>query len=294
MKLGPPQDLPRRGPRTGTGALGLRIAVAGHFGEFLQGRIGPDGPVALVTLPAPGLRVTARLMPGPFGLHGAPFLERAAAAALWRAFGAAPRGRLLLRAGMPPGGGAGSSTAALIAAARLVAAALGAPPPDAPRLARICLALEGATDPLMYAAPARLLWAPRTARALGALPPPPPLALVGGFLGPGQRTDPGDLDFADISDLTAAWVPAAARGDLATLAMLATESARRNLARRGGPPLAPLEAAAARLGALGLVAAHTGSARGLIFAPGRVPPGAEAALRAIGIRAVHRYGPSDF
>ena len=168
MKLGPPQDLPRRGPRTGTGALGLRIAVAGHFGEFLQGRIGPDGPVALVSLPAPGLRVSARLMPGPFGLHGAPFLERAAAAALWRAFGAAPRGRLLLRAGMPPGGGAGSSTAALIAAARLVAAALGAPPPDAPRLARICLALEGATDPLMYAAPARLLWAPRTARALGA------------------------------------------------------------------------------------------------------------------------------
>ena len=48
------------------------------------------------------------------------------------------------------------------------------------------------------------------------------------------------------------------------------------------------------LAELGLVAAHTGSARGLIFAPGRVPPGAEAALRAIGIRAVHRYGPSDF
>ena len=27
--------------------------VAGHFGEWLQGRLGPDGPVALVTLPCP-------------------------------------------------------------------------------------------------------------------------------------------------------------------------------------------------------------------------------------------------
>ena len=51
---------------------------------------------------------------------------------------------------------------------------------------------------------------------------------------------------------------------------------------------------ASRLDAADARAAHTGSARGLIFAPGRVPPGAEAALRAIGIRAVHRYGPSDF
>ncbi|BAJ82867.1 BluE protein (plasmid) [Acidiphilium multivorum AIU301] len=30
---------------------GIEIAVLGHFGEFLQGRIGPGGPVALVTVP---------------------------------------------------------------------------------------------------------------------------------------------------------------------------------------------------------------------------------------------------
>lgn len=286
MKPGPPNDAARACSR----ARSLEISVAGHFGELLQGRLGPGGPLALVTLPAPGLRVTARLLAGPFGLHGAGILDRTAAATLWRAFGATPRGRLLLRAGMPPGGGAGSSTAGLVAAGRLVAAALGAPPPEPERLAALCLTLEGATDPLMHARPARLLWAPRAARVLGGLPPPPPFAIVGGFLGPGRRTDPADLDFADIADLVAAWAPAAARGDLPALAALATESAGRNQSHRGGPPLAPLRAAADRLGALGLFTAHTGSARGLIFARGRVPPEAEAALRTMGMRGIHRYG----
>ena len=294
MKLGPPRDLAGPAIRTGAGAPGLAISVGGHFGEFLQGRLGPGGPLALVTLPAPDLRVSARLLPGPFGLHGARLLDRTTLAAIWRRFRAVPRGGLHLAADMPPGGGAGSSTAALVAAARLAAAALGGPAPDAGRLALLCLGLEGATDPLMHDRPARLLWAPRAARVLAAVPPPPPLALVGGFLGPGERTDPGDLDFADIADLVAAWAPAAGRGDLAALAAVASESARRNAARRGGAPLAALEAAAARLGALGLVVAHTGSARGLIFAPGRATPEAEAALRAMGMHGVRRYRLGDF
>ena len=45
------------------------VGGSGHFGELLQGRLGADGPLALVTLPAPGLRVTARFTPGPFALH---------------------------------------------------------------------------------------------------------------------------------------------------------------------------------------------------------------------------------
>ena len=153
----------------------------------------------------------------------------------------------------------------------------------------ICLRLEGATDPLMYPDPARLLWNPRAARRLADLPGLPALDVVGGFLGPGMRTDPADLDFADIADLAAAWAPAAALGDLASLAALATESARRNAARRGGPDLAPLLAAARQFGALGVVAAHTGSARGLIFAPGSAPGAALAALRALGLRAVRHF-----
>ena len=36
------------------------VRVAGHFGELLQGRLGPSGPVALVSLPCPALWVEAR------------------------------------------------------------------------------------------------------------------------------------------------------------------------------------------------------------------------------------------
>jgi uncharacterized protein involved in propanediol utilization len=273
------------GPITPTRA----VSVSGHFGELIQGRLGPNGPVALVTLPAPVLTVTARLAPGPLALYcagGERPLTLGQVVALARALGAPRRGRLTLRASMPAGGGAGSSTAALLAAALLLADR--PPPPD--RLGRLCLALEGATDPLMHPEPARLLWAPREARILDRLPPLPPLELVGGFLGPGERTDPADHRFADVTDLVAAWSPAVARGDAAALAALATESARRNAAPRGGPDLAPLLAAAERHGALGVVAAHTGSARGLIFAPGRGDPAAAAdTLRAAGLRGVRRF-----
>ena len=204
--------------------------------------------------------------------------------------GAPPRGRLVLVADMPAGGGGGSSTAALLATAAVFAAARGRPQPGPERLARLCVALEGASDPLMHAAAGRLLWAPREGRALETLPPLPALELVGGFLGPGRRTDARDGDFADIADLAAAWRPAAARGDLAALAGLATESARRNACRRGGADPAPLVALAERLGALGVVAAHTGSARGLLFEPGRGRPDrAAAALAALGLRRVCRF-----
>jgi uncharacterized protein involved in propanediol utilization len=268
------------------------VSVSGHFGELIQGRLGPSGPVALVTLPAPCLTVTAHLTPGPLMLYcagGERPLALRQVIALARALHAPRRGRLTLRSAMPAGGGAGSSTAALLATALLLAGT--APSPD--RLAHLCLALEGAIDPLMHPEPGRLLWAPRQARALDRLPPLPPLEIVGGFLGPGQRTDPADDRFADVADLAAAWAPAAARGDVATLAALATESARRNAALRGGPDLAPLLAAAAPFGALGVVAAHTGSARGLIFAPGRGDPAAAAdALRADGLRGVRRFRPA--
>jgi len=31
------------------------VRISGHFGELLQGRLGPQGPVALITLPCPVL-----------------------------------------------------------------------------------------------------------------------------------------------------------------------------------------------------------------------------------------------
>ncbi|TCO71940.1 propanediol utilization protein [Rhodovulum euryhalinum] len=260
--------------------------VAGHFGELLQGRLGPGGPVVLVTLPCAVLSVRAAWRPGGgFGLwQGArPVLTHGQAVRLWRAVrGDGPHGRLRLAAGMPPGGGAGASTAALLAALRCLADGALAPGDQA----ALCLDLEGASDPLMHPRPERILWAPRAGRALGRLPPLPAVEVVGGFAGPGRRTDPADTRFADIADLLDDWQRAPG---LTRLGGLATESALRNHVLRGGPDPAPVLAAGRALGALGVVAAHTGTALGLVFVPGEVPEGAAAALRGLGLTDVLRF-----
>lgn len=190
-------------------------------------------------------------------------------------------GRIILRADMPAGGGAGGSTAALVALARL-AGWRGAPL----TLARACLSVEGATDPLMFPAAHRMLWASRHATPLAALPALPAFEVIGGFLGTPVRTRPQDQNFPDIADLIPAW--RAAAGDLPALAGLATTSARRTLALRGGDA-AMIEALARQTGALGWLIAHTGSARGLIFAPGSVPPDAKHRLRSAGLRGIVRF-----
>ena len=252
--------------------------VPGHFGEWIQGRLGPDGPVAVVTLACPALGVGA---PG----HG-PGIDRLfpprAVAGFARALGLGAVDWPGLACDMPMGAGAGASTACLVASAR-AAGWHGAPG----LLARACLDVEGATDPLMYAAPDRLLWAPREARVIEELAAPPPNEIVGGYWGAPLRTEPDDTDFPDIDDLAGFWREAAARGDLAAVAGIATESARRCTAMRG--PDDPMADLARDLGALGHLRAHTGSARALVFAPDKVPNGAEAALGEAGLSGVLRF-----
>ncbi|MHA6345032.1 propanediol utilization protein [Roseivivax sp. CAU 1761] len=272
-------------PGASAAAESRAARVSGHFGEWLQGRLGPGGPLALVTVPCPDLAVTVRRHDGAFGLEteGPAILTEAQARGLLAALGRPAAGRYAFAADMPPGGGAGASTAALVALARAAGARA---TPEA--LAAACLAAEGASDPLMHAAPDTLLWAPRSARILDRLPRPPAAEVVGGFRGAPQRTDPADTDFPDIADLVAEWREAAARGDLAALAALASESARRT-SRRRGPTDDPLPGLAAATGALGWLRAHTGSAGGLVFPPGHVPPGAAEALRAAGYARVLRF-----
>lgn len=267
----------RRGP--------VRASVAGHFGEFLQGRLGPSGPVALVTLPCPVLRAVVEARPGSFALHDpARLLPRAHAAAL-----AGGRGRFALHAEMAPGGGAGGSTAARLALIAAAAALAGRPAPDPRTAARLCLAQEGASDPLMFPDPASVLWASRLGLVVAPLPAPPALIVVGGFDGPGRRTDPAQDDFADISDLAGAWAEAAERGDPVALARLSTGSALR-LAARTGADLAPLLALADRHGALGIAVAHTGCARAVLFAPRLGDPAAAAkALRLRGLHGIETF-----
>lgn len=184
---------------------------------------------------------------------------------------------------MPAGGGAGASTATLVALARL---AVAAPAPGA--LARACVAAEGASDPLMFARPERLLWASREGRALGMLPPLPRMDVIGGFLGPARRTDAMDANFPDIGDLIGPWTRAAWEGRAEALAEIAGVSASRTLALRG-PAGDPTAALARDLGAAGFAVGHTGSARALLFVPGRIAPHAAEALRAAGMTGIVRF-----
>ena len=258
---------------SGTALASVRQArVAGHFGEWMQGRLGPDGPVALVTLPCPALGVTALAERSAFGVDGV--VPEAAARVFFEALGGVPAMRFRILADAVPGGGAGVSTAALLAMAK-VAGGTG-------DLARAALAAEGAVDPLMLERPGDVLWASREARVVEVLGPTPEVEIAGGFFGAPQRTEAADIGFPDITDLVEFWRGAVAREDRAALAGIATEAARRTTAQRG-PQSDPTEDLAHELGALGWLRAHTGSARGLIFAPGKVPDGIAARLAEAGL-----------
>lgn len=177
----------------------------------------------------------------------------------------------------PPGLGTGASTAALIAVARL--AGFHGPPAA---LARACLAAEGASDPLMYCQPDRLIWASRKGTVLAQGPSVPRAHLLAGFFGPAQPTCPTDTGYEDVTDLVAAWRRA---GALADCAAIARESASRCLNLRG-PPADPTAQLAKDLGALGWSMSHSGAARVLIFAPGTIPHHGLAIMREAGLRSV--------
>jgi hypothetical protein len=256
------------------------VFVAGHFGEWLQGTLGAERRVALVTLACPVAGVRAAVTgSGAIAIaQNADLLTLARCRDFLSRLGLAARGQVRLRADLPPGGGTGMSTAALVALARAAGAA-------EDRIAGACLAVEGATDPLMLACPDCVLWAPREARLMCEMPPPPAAEIVGGFWGPPCRTDPQDTAFPSIDDLVAAWAKGPPAEEAARLASL---SAERTTALRG-PQGDPTPALARRLGALGHARAHTGPARALIFAPGKAPTEAETTLAEAGFAHVLRF-----
>lgn len=253
--------------------------VAGHFGEWIQGRIGDRGPIGLVTVPCTALVIEARrLCTGAFQLDDPARVLTAEQAAAFLAGVGGRTGYFAVSGNIPPGAGCGASTAALVALAR---AASG----DETRLAENCVAAEGASDPLMLDAPDSVLWAPREGRALAPLPALPRAAILGGFRGAPQCTDPQDTNFPDVADLVDA---VSSPLSLTELADLATESARRTTQLRG-PNGDPTDGLAKDLGALGYVRAHTGSARGFVFAPGTLPKGAKSMIAEAGFSNVIRF-----
>lgn len=259
------------------------IKVPCHFGEWIQGRLGPFGPVVLITLMAKGICLTARHRKrGPLGCHAIGYgsLRLDQLTRQHRTLDLPLRGHTLTRLPFPPGLGTGMSTASFIAHARL--SGFAGPPAV---LARSTIAAEGASDPLMFRNPDRLLWASRQGKVVSYLPSPFMAHIVGGFFGPPRPTQAKDTEYQDVSDLIALWTQTKS---LADQAQLASESAVRCLQCRlpGPDPTADL---ARDLGALGWAASHSGAARSLIFWPGRVPRNAKDAMREAGL-----YGLCQF
>ena len=219
----------------------MTIRVTGHFGEWMQGRLGPDGPIVLVTIPCAALHFEAkRCGDGPLAFAQTPELltfERARAF-LDRIYGQEAHYRL--HANMPLGGGAGASTAALLALARAAGG-------DEAKLIDACITTAGASDPLMLPHPDRVLWASREGRVVREMPSLPRAEVIGGFWGAPIATDPQDTDFPDISDLVDRMLP---DFGLEELAEIASASAHRCTALRG-PSDDPTETLALSLGALG-------------------------------------------
>ena len=135
--------------------------VAGHFGEWMQGRLGPEGPIALVTVPCPSLSLKLTLTPNDalqIVQPDPPVLGSGRASAFLHKLGQPTMGRIHVIQSFAPRRGTGASTAVLVALARACGVT------DAEQIAAACRTVEGASDPLMIDTPGRALWAPREGR----------------------------------------------------------------------------------------------------------------------------------
>jgi uncharacterized protein involved in propanediol utilization len=190
-------------------------------------------------------------------------------------------GRLEVECSVATGVGLGSSTCDVVAAIRAVAAAYGVAL-DPGIVARLAIEAEGASDPIMFDRE-MVLFAQRRGRVLESLGPWIPRFAVMSF-----DADPGSggVDTLGLpvpgytADELSAFERMVARarvafgqrgpGALASLAAIATESARLN---QRFLPLRNFERVchlAEELGALGLQISHSGTIGGLLFEPGVV------------------------
>ena len=260
-----------------------RIArVSGHFGEWLQGKLGDNGPVALISVQCPAFWVQVAWSSSDAFAYNSEIagLSVDKAQAILDALQILPHAKIYGHTNTPVGAGLGASTASLVALAK----AASKRDLDTEVIANACLSVEGATDPLMYPGFDRLLWASRAAKVLARYAPPPRFEVLGGLIGSRQITDPNDNNFPDIGDLLKAWPEATKNGNLQNVGELATESYQRTTKLRDATP-EPTMDLAKELGAIGIIRAHTGSARGFLFQPGTVP--------ATGLHSLAEAGYSD-
>lgn len=244
--------------------------VQGHLGELVQGQL--NGALALVTLPCHKVQVQARLADRPSLL---PLVTRMAARL------GQPDAAVEILANVPAGCGAGVSTASALATLRLLVPNL-SPEVESAHL----LAVEGAVDPLAFTANPPRIWASRRAETMAILPEFPMLVAVGGFDGPGQQTNPADLNFPDMAEAFALLHHPSPEN----IGRAASLSALANQQRNPRPNWAAAQALAAETGALGIAVAHTGAALSLLFTPDAPGiPRAQAGLAALGLIHVMRF-----
>jgi uncharacterized protein involved in propanediol utilization len=270
---------PRPAPRPAATGLG---ACPGHHGELIQGAVREGDRIVpcLVTVPLAAKPVSARIELFPAaGLEIVPPWKNKALAAARLALAELGRpdatGRLILDSPIAPGLGLGSSTADVVAAIRAAADAVGGSltPPD---LARLAVAAEQASDPLMHDEPA-LLFAQREGRIVERWGDWYPDFLLYSFpLAPaGTTVDTLSLakrSFAEdeIDDFEAILAEARAgfiARDLARVAAAATRSAILNQRRLALPRFDAFLRLADEVGALGVQIAHSGIFGGMLFDP---------------------------
>jgi uncharacterized protein involved in propanediol utilization len=282
--------------------------ATGHFGELLQGAIATEGSDGfdeiVVTLPAPIFRCRAVFRPAAEAAlsvlpHDGWKARKAARLALRQLGRDGAGGVLVLENRTPAGIGAGSSTLDVVATIRAVAAACGASLPDE-MVARIAVAAEGASDPIMFpASPVPVFAFRRAAVPLslpGALPPLRVLGFCDGApvdsLAMRRRFTPARL--ADYAGLIGRLRDAIDHGDTAAVGAVASASARLGQDHLRKENLDAAFAVAARHGAAGVCVAHSGSLTGLLFDPDA--PGCQARVTAAGreLRAAGLVPQYDF
>lgn len=254
------------GPGTGAGSS------FGTFGELIQGALPPYGRDFLVTFPVARWS-HARFRPEPGAALRVEPADRTKSATLaarmLASHGLPPGGLLTLRGTLPVGKGMASSSADLVASARAIADAyhLVCEPVEIEDLIRDIEPSDG----VMY--DGAVAFCHREVRLLAAFGPLPRLTVIG--------VDEGGVidtvafnkvpkaytldDMYEYEIMLADAYDAVKSGDAAALGELATRSARMNQRLVPKRLLDPALDLSRRFGALGVVAAHSGTALGVLL-----------------------------
>ncbi|WP_216907564.1 GHMP family kinase ATP-binding protein [Nocardia noduli] len=282
----------------------------GSCGELLQG-ITSEHRDFLVTLPIRQGSV-AVFEPDPHQdrVHVSPSHKTKARRLVEMMLGRTSRGqggRLTIVSELPEGKGLASSTADLVATARAVANSQGCAI-TAHEIEADLRHIEP-SDGVMY--PGAVAFYHREVQLLSRLRPLPPMTIVLGDEG-GQldtvefnrRDKPfSAADGHEYSTMLADLAAAIACGDLATIGAISTHSAVKNSVLRERPHLEAVADQTRRLGALGVVIAHSGTTTGILLSDAdpdhdlklvRAQEICEGFATSISVHRTWRPGPPDW